>query len=142
MLSRGAILRDGRYARNNYQFAAGLVLDRARAADLRPYRPALVRWTDAAATRERTDGMLSGVAADGEKTSREEGLRSLRRALRLTRAGLDGEGAECHAVVGDDTALHLRLFRPPRPAAPPLRDCEVPVLLRPEWQLHPFDWDL
>ena len=55
---------------------------------------------------------------------------------------LNSKQRDCHLLLDDANLLNLHLFRPPPPPTPPVPDHAVPILLRPEWQLQMFDWDL
>jgi len=55
---------------------------------------------------------------------------------------LNSTRAECNLFLDEANALNIKLYNPPNPPAFPLEDYIVPVLLRPEWQLQLFDWDL
>jgi hypothetical protein len=51
---------------------------------------------------------------------------------------------ECHLLLDNANLMNLQLYHPPpsQAAAPPVQDYAVPILLRPEWQLQMYDWDL
>ena len=55
---------------------------------------------------------------------------------------LNSKQRDCHLLLDDANLLNLQLFKPPPPPTPPVPDYAVPILLRPEWQLQMYDWDL
>ena len=55
---------------------------------------------------------------------------------------LNSKRAEANLVLDEANPLNLKLFKAPKPLTLPVPDYIVPVLLRPEWQIQMFDWDL
>jgi len=97
--------------------------------DTNPFRPCLARWANALLKLEVDYHFLSRKKAQ---------LQSILRAL-LIRLN----AGECNLVLTkEQAALNLKLFRPPKMIAPPVVDYVVPVLLRKDWQIQMFDWDL
>jgi nitrogen permease regulator 2-like protein len=137
ILARPSFLSNERYERNSLLFCVGFVLRRTE--DPRPFRPVLNKWADTLVQLEQEDFFLTNHKADLLPTI----LYGL--LLRLNSAD-----AECNLVLQNDSALHFKLFRPPPPifqertrtTTNPVADHHVPVLLRKDWQVQLFDWDL
>lgn len=127
ILARPTVISHERYERNSLFFCVGFVLRRTE--DPRPFRPVLSKWADSLMRVEVEDHFL---------THHKSQLQVLLRAL-LIRLN----SGECNLLLHkNDSALHLKLFRPPKETATPVADHDVPVLLRQDWQVQMFDWDL
>ena len=55
---------------------------------------------------------------------------------------LNGKKRGCNLILDTANVLHLKLFRTPKAIAAPVPDHVVPVLLKPQWQVQLFEWDL
>ena len=130
ILSRPTIIEDTRYERNSLLFAVGFVL--RRGVDPRPYWPVL--------------SSLSSTLRDMEVESQFLSCASKRHGVQIVLedalASLNSSHGRCHLLLDDANLLGLRLFRPPPPPVPHVPDHGVPILLRPDWQLQTYDWDL
>jgi hypothetical protein len=126
ILTRPTVISDERYERNSLFFCVGFVLRRTE--DPRPFRPVLSKWADTLLRLEVEDSFL---------TKHKSHLQTMLRALLLRL-----NAGECNLLLSNNQALHLKLFRPPQPLAPQVTDHAVPVLLRVDWQVQMFDWDL
>ena len=126
ILARPTVISDERYERNSLFFCTGFIL--RRTDDPRPFRPVLSKWADTLLRLEVEDFFL---------TNHKSQLQSILRGL-LIRLN----SGECNLLLQNDSALHLKLFRPLKATAAPVADHNVPVLLRKDWQVQMFDWDL
>lgn len=127
ILTRPTVISDKRYERNSLFFCVGFVIRRSESKS--PFRPCLARWADALLKLEVEHNFLSN-----KKGQLQSILRTL--LMRLN-------AGECNLVLTrEQAALNLKLFRPPKTMAPPVADYVVPVLLRKDWQIQMFDWDL
>jgi hypothetical protein len=126
ILARPTVISDERYERNSLFFCVGFVLRRSE--DPRPFRPVLSKWADALLRLEVEDFFL---------TNHKSKLQAILRGL-LIRLN----SGECNLLLENDSALHLKLFRPPETTTAPVADHNVPILLRKDWQVQMFDWDL
>jgi len=142
ILTRPTIIVDhSQYQRNSLFFSVGFVIRRVE--DPRPYRPLLSKLASTLRDMEVESQFLS------KKETRfrmqnilEDILISLNSSSRGSGNSRSSTSAECNLLLNDANALNLKLFRTPRPPSSPVPDHAVPVLLRPEWQLHAYDWDL
>jgi hypothetical protein len=125
VLSRPTLIHDEKYARNALLFSVGFVI--RHSADPRPFKPVL----------SKIALTLQDMETEAEYLTRNRSeLQSLMDGLLIS---LNGD--ESNLLLGKADFLNLKLFRPPRSAAPPVKDHEVPVLLRYDWQ-QTYDWDL
>lgn len=131
ILSRPMIICDTeRYERNSHLFAVGFVL--RRNVDPRPYWPVL----------SNLSFTLRDMEVESEFLSNERTRPQIQYLLEDVLLSLNSKQRDCHLLLDDANLLNLRLFRPPPPPTPPVSDYTVPILLRPEWQVQMFDWDL
>ncbi|KAL3817777.1 hypothetical protein ACHAXA_002421 [Cyclostephanos tholiformis] len=131
ILSRPTIIEDTRrYERNSLLFAVGFVL--RRDVDPRQYWPALSNLSSTLRDMEVESEFLSCA-------SKRQGVQIV---LEDALASLNSSQGRCHLLLDDANLLGLRLFRPPPPPVPYVPDHAVPILLRPDWQLQTYDWDL
>lgn len=131
ILSRPMIICDTeRYERNSHLFAVGFVL--RRNVDPRPYWPVL----------SNLSFTLRDMEVESEFLSNERTRPQIQYLLEDVLLSLNSKQRDCHLLLDDANLLNLRLFRPPPPPTPPVSDHTVPILLRPEWQVQMFDWDL
>mmetsp|Transcript_7155 Transcript_7155/g.10449 ORF Transcript_7155/g.10449 Transcript_7155/m.10449 type:complete len:495 (+) Transcript_7155:96-1580(+) len=127
ILTRPTVISDNRYERNSLFFCVGFVIRRSE--DVSPFRPCLARWANALLKLEVEHHFLSNKKAQLQPI--------LRTLLMRLNAG------ECNLVLTkEQAAFNVKLFRPPKTVAPPVADYVVPVLLRKDWQIQMFDWDL
>lgn len=126
ILARPTVITNERYERNSLLFCVGFVLRRTE--DPRPFRPVLSKWADTLHRLEVEDFFL---------TNRKSRLQAILMGL-LIRLN----SGECTLLLHNDSALHLKLYRPLNTVAAPVADHDVPVLLRKDWQVQMFDWDL
>jgi Nitrogen permease regulator 2 len=125
ILSRPTIIHDEKYARNALLFSVGFVI--RQDSDPRPFKPVL----------SKIALTLQEMETEAEYLTRNRSeFQSLMDGLLIS---LNGD--ESNLLLGKADFLNLKLFRPPRIAAPPVKDHEVPVLLRHDWQ-QTYDWDL
>jgi len=130
ILSRPTIIKDTRYERNSLLFSVGFVLRRVE--DPRPFRHLLSKLAHTLRSMEVESRFLT------DDRTRPQ----LRRILQGILVSLNSKRSECNLLLDKANVLNLKLFRPPREPAPPVPDHAVPVLLRPEWQMDMYDWDL
>ncbi|KAL7473043.1 hypothetical protein ACHAXS_013456 [Conticribra weissflogii] len=131
ILSRPTIIcNERRYERNSLLFAVGFVL--RRNIDPRPYWPLLSNLSSTFRNMEVESEFLSNP------TSRPR----VQIVLEDILISLNSKHKDCHLLLDDANLLNLQLFKPPPPPTPPVPDYAVPILLRPEWQLQMYDWDL
>ncbi len=131
ILSRPMIICDTqRYERNSLLFAVGFVLRRNQ--DPRPYWPVL----------SNLSFTLRDMEVESEFLSNQRTRPQIQYLLEDILLSLNSKQRDCHLLLDDANLLNLRLFRPPPPPTPPVSDHTVPILLRPEWQVQMFDWDL
>lgn len=126
ILTRPTLITNERYERNSLFFCVGFVL--RRTDDPRPFRPVLSKWADTILRLEVEDYFLTK-----HKSQLQAVLFGL--LIRLN-------SGECNLLLHHDSALHLKLYRPLQSIAAPVVDHNVPVLLRKDWQVQMFDWDL
>ncbi|KAI2504101.1 Nitrogen permease regulator 2 [Fragilaria crotonensis] len=126
ILARPTVISNERYERNSLLFCVGFVLRRTE--DPRPFRPVLSKWADTLLRLEVEDFYLTN-----HKSQLQAVLMGL--LIRLN-------SGECTLLLHNDSALHLKLYRPLKTVAAPVSDHDVPVLLRKDWQVQMFDWDL
>jgi len=144
------IIHDKRYDRNSLLFSVGFVLLAQQSQKVdddgaylkygetsysssRPYRPLLFKTVDCLRTVEIESQFLS----DRDRRGR------LQCILTEIRSSLNNrKNAEANLIIDEANSLNLKLFKSPKPLTPPVSDIAVPVLLRPEWQLQLYDWDL
>jgi len=131
ILSRPTIIcNERRYERNSLLFALGFVL--RRNIDPRPYWPLLSNLSSTFRHMEVESEFLTNP------TSRPR----IQIVLEDILISLNSKQKDCHLLLDDANLLNLQLFKPPPPPTPPVPDYSVPLLLRPEWQLQMYDWDL
>lgn len=130
ILSKPTIINDTGYERNALLFSVGFVLRRSE--DPRPFRPLL----------SKLSSTLRSMEIESKFMSHSQTRPKLERILEGILVSLNSPRAECNLLLNDANALNLKLFKPPKPLATPVPDYVVPVLLRPEWQLQMYDWDL
>ena len=130
VLSRPTIIKDTRYERNSLLFSVGFVLRRVE--DPRPFRHLLSKLAHTLRSMEVESRFLT------DNRTRPQ----LRRILQGILVSLNSRRSECNLLLDKANVLNLKLFRPPREPAPPVPEYAVPVLLRPEWQMDMYDWDL
>ena len=131
ILSRPMIISDTkRYERNSLLFSVGFVL--RRNIDPRPWWPVLSNLS-------RT---FQAMELESEFLSHERTRPMIQTVLEDVLVSLNSTKIECHLLLNEANLLNLQLFQPPPPPVPPVPDYAVPILLRPEWQLQLYDWDL
>ena len=131
ILSRPMVICDTqRYERNSHLFAVGFVL--RRNIDPRPYWPVL----------SNLSFTLRDMEVESEFLSNQRTRPQIQYLLEDILLSLNSKQRDCHLLLDDANLLNLRLFQPPPPPTPPVSDHTVPILLRPEWQVQMFDWDL
>ena len=131
ILSRPSIIQNTqRYERNSLLFAVGFVL--RRNVDPRPYWPVL----------SNVSSTLCSMEVESEFLSHHRTRSQIQIVLEDILVSLNSKQRDCHLLLNDANLLNLYLFRPPPPPTPPVPDYAVPILLRPEWQLQMYDWDL
>ncbi|EED94763.1 hypothetical protein THAPSDRAFT_261392, partial [Thalassiosira pseudonana CCMP1335] len=131
ILSRPMIISDTkRYERNSLLFAVGFVL--RRNVDPRPYWPVL----------SNLSSTFRSMEVESEFLSHSRTRSQIQIVLEDVLVSLNSKQKDCHLLLDDANLLNLQLFRPPPPPTPPVPDYAVPILLRPEWQLQMYDWDL
>ena len=130
ILTHPTIIKSARYQRNSLLFSVGFVLRRIE--DPRPFRPLLSKLAST----------LRSMEVESRFLSNKETRPQLSRVLQGILVSLNAKRAECNLLLDNANVLNLRLYRPPREPAAPVPDHAVPVLLRPEWQLQRYDWDL
>ena len=131
ILSRPTIISDTtRYERNSLLFSVGFVL--RRNVDPRPWWPVLSNLS-------RT---FREMELESEFLSHDRTRPMIQTVLEDVLVSLNSMKIECHLLLNEANLLNLQLFQPPPPPVPPVPDYAVPILLRPEWQLQLYDWDL
>lgn len=120
------MILDEEYERNSLLFCAGFVL--RRSIDPRPFQPLLSKWAETLKRMEIEDYFLT------RQKSKLQGM--LSRLLTSLNIG------ESNTFLNPSNALHLKLYRPPRLPSAPVPDHAVPILLRKDWQISSYDWDL
>ena len=131
ILSRPMIIKNTqRYERNSHLFAVGFVL--RRNIDPRPFWPVL----------SNLSFTLRDMEVESEFLSNQRTRPQIQYLLEDILLSLNTKQRDCHLLLDDANLLNLCLFRPPPPPIPPVSDHTVPILLRPEWQVQMFDWDL
>jgi hypothetical protein len=131
ILSRPMIISDTkRYERNSLLFSVGFVL--RRNIDPRPWWPVLSNLS-------RT---FRAMEVESEFLSHQNTRPMIQTVLEDVLVSLNSKQIDCHLLLDEANLLNLQLFQPPPPHTPPVPDHAVPVLLRPEWQLQLYDWDL
>jgi len=131
ILSRPMIICDTqRYERNSLLFAVGFVL--RRNIDPRPYWPVL----------SNLSSTFRSMEVESEFLSHHRTRPQIQIVLEDILVSLNSKRKDCHLLLDNANLLNLHLFRPPPPPTPPVPDYAVPILLRPEWQLQMYDWDL
>lgn len=136
------------YERNSLMFSIGFVLrgpfadDKEGAVDdvqlqlTRPYRPLLFKTVETLRTAEIESQYLTRSIS---RASIQHVLCQIYNSLNCMNKQA---AAEANIMLNEANVLHLKLFKSPKPLTPPVPDFVVPVLLRPEFQLQMFDWDL
>ena len=131
ILSRPMIIcNTNRYERNSLLFSVGFLL--RRNVDPRPYWPCL----------SKLSSTFRAMEMESEFLSHRHTRPRIQIVLEDVLVALNSKRRSCHLVLDEANALNLELFRPPPPPTPPIPDHAVPILLRPEWQLQMYDWDL
>jgi hypothetical protein len=131
ILSRPMIISDTkRYERNSLLFSVGFVL--RRDIDPRPWWPVL-------SSLSRT---FRAMEVESEFLSHQRTRPMIQTVLADVLVSLNSKQIDCHLVLDEGNLLNLQLFQPPHLPTPPVPDYAVPILLRPEWQLQLYDWDL
>ena len=128
ILTLPEIIVDDRYERNNLLFCVGFVLRRAE--DPRPFRPILSKCSMALRSTEMESQCLT------HPTKRPHLQATLDNLL------ISLNNGEANMILDSANTLHLKLFQPPKPPAHPVPDHAVPILLRRDWQVQMYDWDL
>ena len=136
ILSRPQIICDTqRYERNSLLFAVGFVLRRGEdnVVDPRHFWPVL----------SKLSSTLYDMEVESEFLSNSRSRSQIQIILEDVLISLNSKQMDCHLLLDNANLMNLHLFHPP-PAAPtpPVPDYAVPILLRPEWQLQMYDWDL
>ncbi|KAL3804324.1 hypothetical protein HJC23_011252 [Cyclotella cryptica] len=131
ILSRPMIISDmKRYERNSLLFSVGFVL--RRSIDPRPYWPVL----------SNLSSTFRSMEVESEFLSHQRTRPMIQTVLEDVLVSLNSKQRDCHLLLNEANLLNLQLFQPPHPATPSVPDYAVPILLRPEWQLQMYDWDL
>jgi len=131
ILSRPMVICDTqRYERNSLLFAVGFVL--RRNVDPRPFWPVL----------SNLSATFRSMEVESEFLSHYRTRPQVQVVLEDILVSLNSKQRHCNLLLDDANLLNLHLFRPPPPPPPPVPDYSVPILLRPEWQLQLYDWDL
>ena len=128
ILTLPEVIFDERYERNNLLFCVGFVLRRSE--DPRPFRPLLSKFAMALRSTETESECLT------HPTKRPLLQGTLDNLLISLNSG------ESNMLLNTANSLHLKLFQPPKPPASPVPDYAVPILLRRDWQVQMYDWDL
>lgn len=122
VLTRPTSIADEKYERNSLLFCVGFVLRRTE--DPRPFRPVLSKLALTLRDMEVESQFLS--------QSRPQ-IQSLLEGILVS---LNSEACECNMLLGKADFLNLKLFRPPKTPARLVKDHEVPILLRQDWQVQ------
>jgi Nitrogen permease regulator 2 len=122
LLTRPTMIADEKYERNSLLFCVGFCLRRTE--DPRPFRPILNRLAITLRNMEVESQFLSKSRCD---------LPDLLQSILIS---LNSDARECNLLLGKADVLNLKLFRPPRMAAMPVKDFAVPILLRRDWQVQ------
>ena len=128
ILTLPEIIFDERYERNNLLFCVGFVL--RRAADPRPFRPLLSKLATVLRSTETESQCLTNPA---KRPHLQTTLNNLLLSL---------NSGEANLLLDSANPLHLKLFHYPKPPPHPVPDHAVPILLRRDWQVQMYDWDL
>jgi hypothetical protein len=135
ILSRPNIISDTqRYERNSLFFAVGFVLRRGDTVDPYHFWPVL----------SKLSSTLYDMEVESEFLSNGRTRSQIQIILEDVLISLNSKQNDCHLLLDNANLMNLQLFHPPPPQAetPPVPDYAVPILLRPEWQLQMYDWDL
>ena len=124
ILTRPTVLENERYERNSLLFCVGFVL--RRAGDPRLFRPILSKWAL----------MLRDLEVETAYLSTERTRRHLQGQLDRMLVSFNSAARECFLQLTPGHVLCLRLFHPPRPPPEPVKDHDVPVLLRRDRQFQ------
>ena len=132
ILSRPMIISDTkRYERNSLLFSVGFVLRRNN--DPSPYWPVL----------SNLSSTFRSMEVESEFLSHQRTRPMIQTVLEDVLISLNSKQRDCHLLLDEANLLSLQLFQPPPPLATrPVPDYAVPILLKPEFQLQMFDWDL
>jgi len=130
ILTRPTVIINERYERNALLFCVGFVLRRAE--DPRPFHPLLSKWATA----------LRSVEVESQFLTKQESRIKIQKLLDKLLMSLNSRSGECNILLDSANMLNLKLFRPPKPPAKPVKDYDVPILLRQNWQIQNCDWDL
>jgi hypothetical protein len=120
-----------RYERNSLLFAVGFVL-RAD-VDAWPFRPALHQLVNTFKMMELETQFLCNPRTR---------LTQMKPTLEAILISLNSAQGEVNLMLDPANHLNLRLFCPPSRVVERVPDHVVPVLLKPEWQLQTYAWDL
>jgi Nitrogen permease regulator 2 len=122
VLTRPTSIADEKYERNSLLFCVGFVLRRTE--DPRPFRPVLSKLALTLRDMEVESQFLSH--------SRPQ-IQTLLQGILVS---LNSEACECNLLLGKADVLNLKLFRPPKTPALPVKDHAVPILLRRDRQVQ------
>lgn len=120
VLTRPTTIADEKYERNSLLFCVGFILRRTE--DPRPFRPVLS--TLALTLRE--------MEVESQFLSRNRS--EIQGILESILISLNSQSSECNLLLGKADMLNLKLFLPPKPLARSVKDHDVPILLRRDWQ--------
>ena len=130
IMTRPTLISDERYERNSLLFSVGIVL--RRAADPRPFRPLISKLALTLRTMEIESQFLSNPSL----------RKQLQPLLERILVSMNSSLMECNLLLSRSNALNLKLFHPPKPEVSPVLDHEVPILLRRDFHLQMYEWDL
>jgi Nitrogen permease regulator 2 len=122
VLTRPTMISDEKYERNSLLFCVGFVL--RRNDDPRPYRSVLSKLALTLRDMEIESEFLS--------TNRPQ----IQTLLEDVLVSLNSNSSECNLLLGKADMLNLKLFRPQETLGAPVKDYDVPILLRRDWQMH------
>jgi hypothetical protein len=123
LVTRPTMMIDETYERNTLLFSVGFVL--RRTIDPQPYRPILSKLALTLRDMEIESQYLS---------NKKEQVQSILEGIVRSVNSYDTL-SECNILLGPADAIHLKLFRPPKPHVIPVNDYSVPILIRRDW-LH------
>ena len=130
IMTRPTLMSDERYERNSLLFSVGIVL--RRAADPRPFRPLISKLALTLRTMEMESQFLSNPSL----------RKQLQPLLERILVSMNSSLMECNLLLSRSNALNHKLFHPPKPDVSPVLDHEVPILLRRDFHLQMYEWDL
>ena len=123
-------LSDAKYDRNALRFTVGFVL--SQNVDTWPYRPVLAKVVASLKAMELESQFLSSPSHHQRIEATLEGIL----------ISLNSQEGEANLLLDEANHLNVKLFASPSVVVDRVPDHVVPVLLRPEWQLQSYDWDL